>query len=94
MKKKDNMDVTPIVGDEHMYCILSKVSDDNDGWVKTTMAHEIVNVGCLITVTTRQKNDDKTYSVAEAITFIHGARIVGDGNNGNKLVVNHSTRLA
>lgn len=37
-------------------------------------------------VTTQQRNQDGSYSVAEAITFVPEAIIVPDENNGRKLV--------
>ena len=41
--------------------------------------------GCLVQVTTQQRNPDGSYALAEAITFVPGAGITEDANNGRKL---------
>lgn len=46
---------------------------------------QIDGVGCLVQVTTQQKNIDLTYSLAEALTMVHGVKIVDDRNGGRKL---------
>jgi hypothetical protein len=42
--------------------------------------------GCVVQVTTQQRNPDGSHSVAEALTFVPEARISGDINGGRKLV--------
>lgn len=42
--------------------------------------------GCLIQVTTQQKNLDGSYGVAEALSYLPGVTIVPDANNGRKIV--------
>lgn len=41
--------------------------------------------GCVVQVTTQQKNLDGSYAVAEALTFVPAVRIVPDDNGGRKL---------
>ena len=48
---------------------------------------EIGRVGCIVQVTTQQRNPDGSYSVAEAVTFVPGVRITDDENSGRKLVI-------
>ena len=81
-------DVAAIVGDECMWCVLCKIVNEKEGWVKTTMAHEIINTGCLVLVTTLQKN-----GISETVTFIPGVTIAGNSNNGNKLLVSTGRKL-
>jgi hypothetical protein len=42
--------------------------------------------GCVVQVTTQQKNIDGTYSLAEALTFVPSVKIADDENGGRKLV--------
>ena len=74
-----------IVGNGDMFCLLCKASSQEEGWMKSTKAMEIPLVGCVVQVTTQQRNADGSHSVAEAITFVPGVRIIADDNNGRKL---------
>jgi hypothetical protein len=40
--------------------------------------------GCVVQVTTQQRNIDLTYSVAEALTFVPGVKIADDPTNGGR----------
>jgi hypothetical protein len=53
--------------------------------MKSCKAMEVPG-GCVVQVTTQQKNSDGSYAVAEALTFVPGVKIVPDENNGRKLV--------
>ena len=44
-----------------------------------------VDEGCVVQVTTQQRNPDGSYAVAEALTYVPGACIIDDENNGRKL---------
>ena len=49
---------------------------------------EIEGVGCVVQVTTQQRNPDGSYSVAEALTFVPGVKISDfneDGRGGRYL---------
>jgi len=74
-----------VVGNGDMFKLLCKASSANEGWMKSTKAMEVVS-GCVIQVTTQQKNPDGSYSIAEALTFVPLVRIVDDENNGRMLV--------
>ena len=63
-------------GDGDTFKLLSKASSENEGWMKSSKAMEIEGVGCVVQVTTQQRNVDLTYSVAEAVTFVPGVRIL------------------
>jgi hypothetical protein len=53
--------------------------------MKSTKAMEVPN-GCVVQVTTQQRNEDGTYAIAEAISFVPGVKLADDKNNGRKLV--------
>ena len=74
-----------VVGNGDMFRLLCKASSESEGWMKSTKAMEISGVGCVVQVTTQQRNPDGSYSVAEAVTFVARVRIVEDSNNGRRL---------
>lgn len=71
-----------VVGDGDMFKLLCKASSQNEGWMKSTKAMEIDKLGCVVQVTTQQRNPDGSYSVAEAVTFVPEAKIVEEPGNG------------
>ena len=73
-----------IVGNGDSFQLLFKASSQVEGWMKSTKAME-VKEGCLVQVTTQQRNPDGSYSVAEALTFVPGVKIIDDTNSGRKL---------
>lgn len=82
---RENVKDIKVVGNGDMFRLLCKASSENEGWMKSTKACAVPG-GCIVQVTTQQRNPDGSYAVAEALTFVPGARIVDDGNNGRKLV--------
>ena len=74
-----------VVGNGDMFQLLCKASSQAEGWMKSTKAMEVPG-GCVVQVTTHQRNHDGTNAVAEALTFVPGVQIVKDDNNGRKLV--------
>lgn len=83
---RQNVPDIVVVGNGDMFQLLCKASSQNEGWMKSTKAMECPH-GCVVQVTTQQKNIDGTYSVAEALTFVPGVKISDDENSGRKLVV-------
>jgi len=75
---KKNVKDIEIFGDGDMFRLLCKASSAGEGWMKSTKALEIEGVGCVVQVTTQQENPDASYSVAEAVTFVPGVKIVED----------------
>jgi len=57
-------------GDGDTFKLISKASSKAEGWMKSTKAMEVPKIGCVIQVTTQQRNSNGTYSIAEAITFV------------------------
>lgn len=81
---KKNVNDIQVVGNGDMFRLLCKASSQAQGWMKSTKAME-VHGGCVVQVTTQQRNPDGSYSVAEALTFVPHVRIVDDVNGGRKL---------
>ena len=82
---KQNVPDIKVVGNGDTYRLLCKASSNSEGWMKSSKAMEIPGIGCVVQVTTQQRNSDGTYAVAEALTFVPGVKIVPDDNNGRKL---------
>ncbi|MFA5445274.1 MAG: hypothetical protein WC262_09930 [Bacteroidales bacterium] len=82
---RENVKDIKVVGNGDMFRLLCKASSESEGWMKSTKACEVPG-GCIVQVTTQQRNPDGSYAVAEALTYVPGARIVDDGNNGRRLV--------
>jgi hypothetical protein len=74
-----------VVGNGDSFKLLFKASSADEGWMKSTKAYEIHPLGCLVQVTTQQRNPDGSYSVAEAVCFVPNVAIVDDENGGRKL---------
>ena len=68
---KNVPDIT-VFGNGDLFKLLSKASSEKEGWMKSTKVMEIPGVGCVVQVTTQQRNPDGSYSVAEAVTFVPG----------------------
>lgn len=83
---KKNVPDVEVVGNGDMFQLLCKASSEKEGWMKSTKAMQIDFIGCVVQVTTQQKNLDGSYSLAEAVTFVPKVKIVDDENNGRKLV--------
>ena len=81
---KVNVPDVKVVGNGDLFQLLCKASSQKEGWMKSTKAME-VHGGCVVQVTTQQKNIDGTYSLAEALTFVPHVKVVPDGD-GRKLV--------
>ena len=73
-----------VVGNGDMFALLCKASSKAQGWMKSAKAMEVPG-GCVVQVTTQQKNIDGSYSVAEALTYVPGVKIVDDVNGGRQL---------
>lgn len=82
---RKNVKDIKIVGNGDMFQLLCKASSEAEGWMKSTKAME-TSKGCMVQVTTQQRNPDGSYSVAEALAFIPGVRIAEDINSGRKLI--------
>ncbi|GAV11483.1 hypothetical protein [Paenibacillus sp. NAIST15-1] len=70
-----------VYGNGDTFELLCKASSESQGWMKSTKVCNLPN-GCLVQVSTQQKNVDGSYSVAEAITFVPDVKMIHfDGCN-------------
>lgn len=71
---KANIKDIKIYGDGDTFHLLCKASSEEEGWFKST---KVCNVrgGCIVQVSTQQRNPDGSYAVAEALTFVPGNHI-------------------
>jgi hypothetical protein len=82
---RKNVKDIKVVGNGDMFKLLCKASSEAEGWMKSTKAMDIQGAGCVVQVTTQQRNPDGSYSVAEALSFVPNVRIVDDENSGRRL---------
>ena len=82
----ENVKDLKVVGNGDSFKLLCEASSEEEGWMKSTKAMEIKGIGCIVQVTTQQRNIDGNYVVAEALTFVPNVVIVEDENDGRKLV--------
>lgn len=74
-KAKEQVSDLEVFGEGDLWKLISKASSQQEQWMKSTKAMEIPGVGCLVQVTTQQGDN-----VAEAMCFVPGVGIVGDGD--------------
>ncbi len=68
---KANISDIKVFGDGDTFKLICKASSKAQGWMKSTKAMEIPGVGCVVQVSTQQGDN-----IAEAMTFVPGAKIV------------------
>jgi len=80
---RKNVPDIKVFGNGDTFQLLCKASSQEEGWMKSTKAMQIDGTGCVVQVTTQQGK-----RVSEALAFVPGVKIVGDGseNGGRKLV--------
>jgi 4-hydroxy-3-methylbut-2-en-1-yl diphosphate synthase IspG/GcpE len=83
---KENVKDIQFWGNGDTFKLISKASSQNEGWMKSTKAMEIANLGCVVQVTTQQRNPDLSYSVAEAVTFVPHCRVNEVTNEEGKVI--------
>ncbi len=71
---RKNVKDIKVVGNGDSFQLLCKASSEAEGWMKSTKAMRAGN-GCVVQVTTQQRNADGSYAVAEALTFVPNVRI-------------------
>jgi hypothetical protein len=82
---RKNVPDIDVVGNGDLFQLLCKASSKREGWMKSTKAM-FTGHGCVVQVTTQQRNGPHAYSVAEALTYVPGVGIVDDVDGGRKLV--------
>lgn len=81
---RQNVPDIKVVGNGDSWKLLCKASSQEEGWMKSTKAMEVPG-GCLVQVTTQQRNPTGSYALAEAICFVPGVAVVNDENDGRRL---------
>jgi hypothetical protein len=87
---KKNVSDVQFFGDGDTFKLLSKASSVKEGWMESTKVCP-TSRGCLVQITTQQRNPDGSYSLAEALTFAEGVRLIEvyeiTSKNGEKEIV-------
>jgi hypothetical protein len=71
---KANISDLQVYGDGDTFALLCKASSQSQGWMKSTKVCNVFG-GCIVQVTTQQRNPDGSHAVAEALTFVPGVHI-------------------
>lgn len=78
---KEKINDVKVFGNGDLFQLISKASSESQGWMKSTKAMQLNN-GCVIQVTTQQRNPDGSYAIAEALTYVEGA-VVRENPDGS-----------
>lgn len=70
----ENVPDIKVYGNPDCFRLICKASSEGEGWMKSTKAFSL-SAGCLVQVTTQQRNPDGSYALAEALTFVPGVTI-------------------
>jgi hypothetical protein len=65
-----------VFGNPDKWKLLCKASSESEGWMKSTKVMDVPG-GCLVQVTTQQRNPDGSYAIAEALTYVPDANFIG-----------------
>jgi len=71
---KANISDLVVYGNGDTFALLCKASSQEQGWMKSTKVCNVLG-GCIVQVTTQQRNPDGSYSVAEALAFVPAVHI-------------------
>jgi hypothetical protein len=71
---KANIPDIQVYGDGDTFALLCKASSQSQGWMKSTKVCNVED-GCIVQVTTQQRNSDSSYAVAEALTYVPNVHI-------------------
>lgn len=77
---KENISDIKVFGDGDTFKLLCKASSQEQGWMKSTKVCNVAG-GCIVQVTTQQRNPDGSYAVAEALTFVPGNHMYDEKPN-------------
>lgn len=92
-------------GNGDAWQLLCKVYSKAEGWMKSTKAYEIPNVGCIVQTTTQQAfwqgypsgvhgsvATEKQYAITDSLVFVPDVRIVEDHENGGRKLISNGGR--
>jgi hypothetical protein len=83
---KKNVKDIQFWGNGDTFKLISKASSENEGFMKSTKAMEIIGVGCVVQTTTQQRNPDGSYSLTDAVTFVPNCGI-SETKNDEEVVI-------
>jgi hypothetical protein len=72
-------------GNPDSFRLISKAYSISEGWMKSTKAME-AGSGAVVQVTTQQRNEDGSYSIAEALTFVPSVSIVDQVDDEGNII--------
>lgn len=93
-KTLDNIDVEDakkkvrdikVFGDGDTFILLCKAVSESEGWMKSTKVLP-TGRGCIVQVSTQQKNPDGSYALAEAITWVPDVYLRTNQNGVRQLI--------
>lgn len=70
---------TVLTGAADRWLCIAKAVNEKEGWMKSTKAMQVGSVGCLVQVTTQQRNKDGSWETTEAVCFAPGVSLVEEG---------------
>ena len=71
---RKNIKDIEVYGDGDTFALLCKASSQAEGWMKSTKVCNVQS-GCIVQVTTQQKNHDGNYVIAEALAYVPGVQL-------------------
>lgn len=77
-----------VYGDGDTFALLCKASSKSQGWMKSTKVCNVAQ-GCIVQVTTQQRNPDGSYAVAEALTYVPNVWIDVEANPRRLMDITH-----
>lgn len=72
---KEKVSDVVIQGNVDAFGLLCKASSQEQGWMKSTKVCNVHN-GCIVQISTQQRNPDGSYALAEAITFVPDVNMI------------------
>ena len=82
---KANIPDLQTFGNGDTFRLICKASSQEEGWMKSTKAVE-VGTGCIVQVTTQQRNPDGSWAVAEALCYVPNCRICEGADESDQIV--------
>lgn len=87
-KTQDNVKDVVFWGNGDTFKLICKASSKSEGWMKSTKAMQIHDLGCVVQVTTQQGNN-----IAEAVTFVPGVKIHEQMNENDIIISRFLERI-
>jgi hypothetical protein len=78
-----NVSDVKTAGDPYAWKLICKASSEAEGWMRSTKALQVEGGGCLVQVSTLQRDVDGYNSVAEALTYVPWVKCRYDKTTGN-----------